>query len=268
MTAMPVDSISDRLMVEIHYYTPWNFCGMTNDESWGKMFYFWGKDNHSTTNTSRNPTWGEESTVESYFQMMKTKFVDMGIPIILGEYGATKRSLLTGSDLTLHTASREYFFQYITNAARRYGMIPYCWENDIFNRNNGAVIDHGILNALIRGATSVTERQESLPAQFSLKQNYPNPFNPTTLISFSIPSQLVVSLKVYDVFGREVETLWNEQTSAGFHEIHWNAAGLPSGVYFYRLSAMPSAQRVHVLTNGRIVQPGSFSETRKLVLLK
>ena len=268
MTAMPVDSISDRLMVEIHYYTPWNFCGMTNDESWGKMFYFWGKDNHSTTNTSRNPTWGEESTVESYFQMMKTKFVDMGIPIILGEYGATKRSLLTGSDLTLHTASREYFFQYITNAARRYGMIPYCWENDIFNRNNGAVIDHGILNALIRGATSVTERQESLPAQFSLKQNYPNPFNPTTLISFSIPSPLVVSLKVYDVFGREVETLWNELTSAGFHEIHWNAAGLSSGVYFYRLSAMPSAQRDHVLTNGLIVQSGSFSETRKLVLLK
>jgi endoglucanase len=268
MKSMPVDPIANRLMVEIHYYTPWNFCGLDADASWGKMFYFWGKDNHSTTNTSRNPTWGEESTVESYFQMMKTKFVDKGIPMILGEYGAIKRTSLTGSDLTLHTASRQYYFQYITNAALRYGMIPYCWETDIFNRTNGTIMDQGVFNAIMRGATSVAEQQETMPAQFSLKQNYPNPFNPTTMISFSIPSKLYVSLKVYDVLGREVETLLNEQTSAGFHEIHWNATGLPGGVYFYRLSAMPSAQRDLVPTNDRNGQSGLFSETKKLILLK
>ncbi|MCB0744710.1 MAG: glycoside hydrolase family 5 protein, partial [Ignavibacteriae bacterium] len=51
MTTLPSDSLEDHLMVEIHYYTPWNFCGLEKDESWGKMFYFWGKDFHSTNNT-------------------------------------------------------------------------------------------------------------------------------------------------------------------------------------------------------------------------
>jgi endoglucanase len=250
MNSMPIDSLANRLIVEIHYYTPWNFCGLDADASWGKMFYFWGADYHSTTNPTRNATWGEESTVESYFQLMKTKFVDHGVPMILGEFGAIKRTNLTGSDLTLHIASREYFFQYITNAAIRYGMIPFCWDNGIFNRNNGTVIDPGVLNAIVQGATSITDRQKTLPAQYSLTQNYPNPFNPSTIISFSVPSKLYVSLKIYDVLGREVATLLDEQMSAGSHDIHWGAVGLPSGVYFYRL------------------QSGSFSETRKLILLK
>ena len=103
MTTMPTDQISNRLMVEVHYYTPWNFCGMTADEWWGNMFYFWGEDYHSTTNTDRNATYGEEDAVESYFQMMKTQFVDNGIPMILGEWGAIKRTGLTGDDLTLHS---------------------------------------------------------------------------------------------------------------------------------------------------------------------
>ena len=79
MNTLPTDQINDRLMVEVHSYTPWNFCGLTSDASWGKMFYFWGKDFHSTTNPGRNATWGEESTVESYYQLMKSKFVDKGI---------------------------------------------------------------------------------------------------------------------------------------------------------------------------------------------
>jgi len=268
MTTMPVDSISDRLMVEIHYYTPWNFCGLDADASWGKMFYFWGTGYHSTTNTTRNATWGEESTVESFFQLMKTKFADHGIPMILGEFGAIKRTSLTGTDLTLHIASRQYFFQYITSAAIRYSMIPFCWDNGIFERNNGTVIDSGVLNAIMQGATSVTEQQETLPAQFLLTQNYPNPFNPTTSISFSIPAKLFVSLKIYDVLGREVATLLNEQMSAGLHDIQVNGAGLPSGVYLYRLSAIPSAQQDIVTTKGRNGQSGSFSETKKLILLK
>jgi len=58
MNTMPVDTIGNRLMVEVHYYTPWNFCGMGKDESWGKMFYYWGNGYHSTINLTRNPTWG------------------------------------------------------------------------------------------------------------------------------------------------------------------------------------------------------------------
>jgi len=83
-----------------------------------------------------------------------------------------------------------------------------------------------------------------------LMQNYPNPFNPATTFSFSLPSQSLVSLKVYDALGREVAVVLFEEMPAGTYSRQWNAAGLPSGIYFYRLSA------------------GSFAETRKLVLLK
>ena len=88
------------------------------------------------------------------------------------------------------------------------------------------------------------------PASYTLSQNYPNPFNPSTTISFSIPAKWFVSLKVYDILGREVAVLVSEQLSAGNHSRLWNAEGLPSGVYFYRLQA------------------GSFTETKKLILLR
>jgi hypothetical protein len=99
----------------------------------------------------------------------------------------------------------------------------------------------------------VTDVQESFsakPAVFALLQNYPNPFNPATTISFSLPSKGFVSLKVFDLVGREVATIVSEEMSAGNYTKRWNANGMPSGVYFYRLQA------------------GSFSETKKLVLLR
>jgi hypothetical protein len=264
MNTLPTDSIANRLMVEIHYYTPWNFCGLTTDESWGKMFYFWGTNYHSTTNPTRNATWGEESTVESYFQLMKAQFVDKGIPMILGEYGAIKRTNLTGSDLTLHLASREYFFQYITNAAKRYGMIPYCWDNDIFNRSTGAVTDQGVLNAIVRGgSTSVGEQLEmrgntALPTEFTLHQNYPNPFNPSTTITFTLPEKSYVTLNVYDALGREISNLCSGEMLPGTYTRQWNAEGMSSGTYFYRFVA-------NAILSGRA---GSYSETKKLIVIK
>ena len=77
---------------------------------------------------------------------------------------------------------------------------------------------------------------------FSLDQNYPNPFNPATIISFSLPSKSFVSLRVFDALGREVSTLVSEELSGGTYTRQWNAAALPSGVYFYRLvaNAIPS----------------------------
>ncbi|HSC66918.1 MAG TPA: glycoside hydrolase family 5 protein, partial [Cellvibrio sp.] len=59
-TKMPTDTVANKLMAEIHFYSPWNYTGMTKDESWGNQFFYWGKDFHSTTDTKHNPTWGEE----------------------------------------------------------------------------------------------------------------------------------------------------------------------------------------------------------------
>jgi lysophospholipase L1-like esterase len=85
---------------------------------------------------------------------------------------------------------------------------------------------------------------------YALGQNYPNPFNPATTISFSFPTRSFVSLTVFDALGREVSTLLSERLSAGTYLRQWNAAGLSSGVYFYRLQA------------------GTFIETKKLILLR
>ena len=96
------------------------------------------------------------------------------------------------------------------------------------------------------------ENDSDLPETFSLAQNYPNPFNPTTAIRFSIPvgTRLAVSLRVYDLLGREVTTLVNEKKAPGTYEITWDASGHASGLYFYRLKA------------------GEFVETNKLILLR
>lgn len=86
--------------------------------------------------------------------------------------------------------------------------------------------------------TTVAERaNESLPEEFSLQQNYPNPFNPTTNLSFAVPHSSFVSLRVFDVLGREIATLVNERKAAGSYQVRFDGSHLASGVYLYRLQA-------------------------------
>jgi hypothetical protein len=75
------------------------------------------------------------------------------------------------------------------------------------------------------------------PAEFRLQQNYPNPFNPSTEITYTLPRPGIVVLGVYNAIGQRVATLVNQAQTAGTHSVRWSAAGLPSGVYFYRLTA-------------------------------
>lgn len=159
MTTLPVDKASGRMMVEVHYYAPWNFAGLTKDESWGKMFYYWGSGFHSTTDTERNATWGEEADLEKNFKLMKTQFVDKGIPVLLGEFGAIRRTTLAGDALTLHLASRAYYLKTVVKTAKANGLLPFYWdegstENNgfgIFKRSDNTVFDTQALNALKEG---------------------------------------------------------------------------------------------------------------------
>jgi hypothetical protein len=101
-----------------------------------------------------------------------------------------------------------------------------------------------------KAVTNVTIPLKLEPDAFQLFQNYPNPFNPTTTISYSLPQKTFITLKVYDVLGRDVVTLINKEMEAGIHSQQLNLLNMPSGIYFYRIEA------------------GNYTQTKKLVLLK
>lgn len=94
------------------------------------------------------------------------------------------------------------------------------------------------------------EPESNLPTEYKLEQNYPNPFNPSTIIKYDIPKESFVTLKIYDILGREIKTLVNEDKPAGRYSVTFNAGNLASGTYIYRILA------------------GSFIQTKKLALLK
>jgi hypothetical protein len=140
-------------MVEIHYYDPYQYTLMTEDQTWGDMFYFWGIGYHHPTMLDRNATWGEEDWLTTQFQKMSIKFVSQGIPVILGEFHATKRSL-TGWDYDLHHASRTYYHKTVQNAANTNGMKSFYWDTPggFFDWTTGAELDPDNINALTGGA--------------------------------------------------------------------------------------------------------------------
>lgn len=94
------------------------------------------------------------------------------------------------------------------------------------------------------------------PATFALDQNFPNPFNPTTTIYYQLPTESRVTLKVFDILGREVITLVNEERPAGYHDVRWDAINVASGVYFYRMEADPLSGAT------------GFQQIRKLMVIK
>jgi photosystem II stability/assembly factor-like uncharacterized protein len=98
--------------------------------------------------------------------------------------------------------------------------------------------DNGtILRTLNGGVIGITQISGNVPESFSLCQNYPNPFNPETNIKFTVPKSAAVKLIIYDITGREVETLVNQQLSAGTYKVDWEASAHPSGVYYYMMSS-------------------------------
>ncbi len=104
--------------------------------------------------------------------------------------------------------------------------------------------------AMDRSNVLSIKQKPKLPLHFALHQNYPNPFNPTTKIGYALPSAQYVSLKIYDMLGREVTTLVDEKKQAGTYTAQWDATDVASGMYFYKLTA------------------GTFVQTKKMLLLK
>ncbi|SEN44272.1 endoglucanase [bacterium A37T11] len=148
---MPVDATANREMAEVHFYDPWDFCG---DEA--SSIYLWGKDYKGNSHTS---TWGQEDAVDASFSSMKTNFIDKGIPVILGEYGAILRSSLT-TGLADHLKARNYYLNYVTKSAKVHGLVPIYWDNGntgnngfgLFNRTTGEAVNTDAITAIISAA--------------------------------------------------------------------------------------------------------------------
>ncbi|MFA6598141.1 MAG: T9SS type A sorting domain-containing protein [Ignavibacteriaceae bacterium] len=130
------------------------------------------------------------------------------------------------------------------------GPITYNTSGDgVSSRTDYELIGYKIDDQIVGSLTDV--KNESAPLdKYWLDQNYPNPFNPATTFSFSIPEGQIVELTIYNILGTKLMTLLNEYKQSGKHTLEFNATGLPSGVYFYRLKT------------------GQFIQTKKLVLLK
>ncbi len=98
--------------------------------------------------------------------------------------------------------------------------------------------------------TGDIEEEETIPTEFALYQNYPNPFNPSTLIKYQVPEKSFVLIRVYDLLGKELATLVNEEKSAGSYDVNFDAGQLSSGFYIYTIKA------------------GDFTSTKKMILMK
>jgi len=154
--SVSTDEIANRMMVEFHYYDPWDFCGLETDESWATAKWLWGQDFAQYGPIS---PWGQEPYVVTQFEKLKTTFVDKGYPVILGEFGTARRSGLGSKKLGYHLQSRAHYFSYVAEQAKNHGIVPFIWDNGstgnmgnaIFNRADGSVFDAQALKAYISG---------------------------------------------------------------------------------------------------------------------
>lgn len=167
---------------------------------------------------------------------------------VIGHYTAGIRIL----DITNPTTPTEIAW-YDTYPQSNSNSFSGCWGVFMFP-SSGKIIGSNISEGLFvikMGSIPVgITNNQTIPSSFALKQNYPNPFNPSTTVEFSIPKNEYVTVKVFDAVGKQVGVLADEYKIAGNYKVNYNASELPSGIYFYSITA------------------GSFTETKKMMLVK
>ena len=227
-----------------HYNSglPWNFVYMLNSDNYGNFWiptfgggvakFNYGQNIWTVYNTE-NSGLHDNNVFSIYIDNNNVKWIGAG-------------ELAIFNDTTWQTFGYPFITDVFNFAKDKYGNMWICTSFGLFVYNPTGVI-------------GIEKNQTTIPEKYSLHQNYPNPFNPVTKIKFDIPASGfplgrgaggMTVLKVYDILGKEIETLVNEKLSPGSYSVDWNASQYPSGVYFYRLT-----------TEG-------FSETKKMILLK
>jgi endoglucanase len=146
---LPTDTAANRLMMEVHFYDPYDF---TINTDVSNKIWQWGS---IAIDPSVTETWANESYVDAQFQKMKTTFIDKGVPVIMGEYAASLKSEYDASG-----TYRKYWDQYITHSAFTHGMVPVYWDNGstsnyssgLFNRTTGTQAFPDVISAIINAA--------------------------------------------------------------------------------------------------------------------
>lgn len=212
--------------------------------SWSKLWVV-GNDGAIYHSTNYGMSWGPQNSGTTT-DLYDVKFNSADSGMVVGAGGVVRYTTNSGLTWLAHP----YFDGLINGDIYSLSSVD---TNTAFAIINNATLSKGsetlILGVSTEPFTDVKD-SDGLTSAFHLEQNYPNPFNPSTNIQYAVRSSQFITLKIYDLLGREVATLVNEEKPAGTYEINFDAAGLSSGVYFYQLKA------------------AEYIETKKFVLLK
>jgi aryl-phospho-beta-D-glucosidase BglC (GH1 family) len=137
----PDDPTPNAMMLEVHFYDPYRFIGMSEDQSWGKMVYYWGRNNHVEGSARNADSNEEESHVGTQMRKMYVKYASKGTPVIIGEYGGTWRNLGEGENQEKHDASIHDWYLSVTRYAINYGCVPMVWDTNHCGQPSGTVIN-------------------------------------------------------------------------------------------------------------------------------
>jgi len=152
---MPVDELPNKLIMEVHWYSPSNFCLLTSDASWGPEWRYWGANYHSTDDLARNAhADAEESYMDSTFSRLNEKYIKNNIPLLIGEFGVENHAVnIKGNptDSILSLNSRAHFFRYLVQQARVNGVPAFLWAG-VFDRANNKIDDQQALDSLRAGS--------------------------------------------------------------------------------------------------------------------
>ena len=215
---------------------------------WGEGTSNGGENGAGVASTTGDATW-----IHSFFNSIN--WTTPG-----GDFSATASSTVQIGPIGVYTFNSTAAMvsdvqDWLGNASSNFGWIvigneAVAQSMKVFSSREDTVADkRPVLIVKYSGPNNITQ-QGSKPNEFFLHQNYPNPFNPATVIRYSIPASGHVSLKVFDILGNEIATLVDEVKNAGTFTQEWNAAGVPSGLYFYRLTS------------------GNLVSTKKMLLVK
>ncbi len=155
LNSLPTDTVSNRLMLEYHNYTPFQFTQLQSDASWGAMQYFWGPAYHYSGDPSHDCGTPEEGATDAGFQQLVDQYVSKGIPVMIGEFQAAGKSVLStnATEAAWNSLSCYYWNKYLVDSAHAHGLSPFYWStgDSPLDYTTGAVMDTNAVRVLTGG---------------------------------------------------------------------------------------------------------------------